>query len=291
MAKPIEEDPKHVRRKLISIITTVVAVAATLGASQAIALPVAPDPVAPVTGIPTPCPEVHPWPGDAVPMADVTAAITTTFGFKLAGKQWTDASRESVKILWQTLDAVSCTTYLADLQAKASGTVGLNANRISGYAWGDWSLTKSGYVTLDFTKFSRALDAGDEGRLVRLVIHELAHVLNSDRHGGNPAYWQAFKQLHASEGRFSDYAGRSISETFADVVGYYVGRCALDNPYDSGEQGAYYAFARDVVFGGKEFGPEPGVKPECTVPDVGAETPQPGPELATASWVEAVSGE
>ena len=30
-------------------------------------------------------------------------------------------------------------------------------------------------------------------------------------------------------------AGRSVTETFADVIGYYVGRCALDNPYDTGE--------------------------------------------------------
>lgn len=277
------------RKTLISLAAAAAAVAASLGAVRAEALPVAPAPVAPVTGIPTPCPSTNPWPGDDAPLADIVAAIPATFGFKLVGDQWTEASRPSIRILWETLDAVSCTSYVADLQAKVGGRVGINADNIRGYAWGDWSLTRTGYVTLDFSKFQRALDAGDEGRLVRLVIHELAHVLNSDRHSSNPAYWQQFKQLFASEGRFSEYAGRSVSETFADVVGYYVGRCALDNPYDTGEHDAYYAFARDVVFGGKEFGPAPGITPECTVPDADAETPQPGSEPTTSSWVDAVS--
>lgn len=277
------------RRKLISIITIVVAVVASLGAARAIALPVAPEAAPPVNGIPAPCPVTNPWPGDDAPLDEILAAIPTTFGFKLAGKQWTEASRPSIRIFWETLDAVSCTTYVADLQAKVNGNVGINANSIRGFAWGDWSLTKTGYVTLDFSKFQRALDAGDDGRLVRLVIHELAHVLNSDRHHSNPQYWQDFKNLYASEGSFSDYGRGSVSETFADVVGYYVGRCALDNPYDTGENDAYYAFARDVVFGGKEFGPEPGVRADCIVPDADAELPQPGAELVTESWVAAVS--
>ena len=280
------------RKLLTRVATAVVATAATLGAAQAIALPVAPPPVAPVSGIPTPCAVTFEWPGDDVGIDAIAAQITANFGFKLAGTQWTEDNRASIKILWETLDAVSCTDYITNLQAKVKGNVGLNANRISGWAWGDWSLTKGSYVTLDFAKFAKALDAGDEGRLVRLVIHEIAHVLNSDRHS-NPAYWQEFGDLFRSEGRFGDYAGSSKSETFADVVGYYVGRCALNNPYDTGEFAGYYEFVKEEVFGGKEFGPEPGVKPECAVPDAGAEEPKPGASEAddAISWIEAVSDE
>lgn len=282
-------------RKLLARVATVaLAVAASLGAAQASALPIAPPPIFPVAGIPTPCPVVNPWPGDLASMDMIADQITETFGFKLAGDQWTEENRESVRILWETLDAVSCTTYVADLQAKVNGNVGLNADRISGWAWGDWSLTRTSYVTLDFVKFEKALDAGDEGRLVRLVIHELAHVLNSDRFTG-VEYWEDFRDLYASEGRFSEYAGRSVTETFADVVGYYVGRCALDNPYDTGEFSAYYDFAKERVFGGKEFGPEAGVQPECELPDADAVEPQPGESFLAPdfgdSWVEAVSEE
>ena len=277
------------RALLVKITTAVMVMSASLGISQAAALPVAPEPVAPVTGIPTPCPVTHAWPGDKAPLETITAALTKNFGFKLTGAQWTESSRESIKILWQTLDAVDCTGYVTALQAKVNGNVGINAASISGFAWGDWSLTKPNYVTMDFSKFQRALDSGDEGRLVRLVTHEMAHVLNSDRFE-DPGYWRTFQKLYAQQGRFSEYASSSVTETFADVVGYYVGRCALENPYDTGKFDAYYEFARTYVFGGKEFGPAPGEKPNCTVPDAGAETPLPGTP-APQSWVEAVSGE
>ena len=277
------------RTLLIKITTAVMVICASLGISEAAALPVAPEPVAPVTGIPTPCPVNHEWPGDDVSIDGIMAALTESFGFELVGPQWVESSRESIKILWETLDAVDCTGYVENLQSKVNGNVGINAAGISGFAWGDWSLTKANHVTMDFSKFQRALDSGDEGRLVRLVAHEMAHVLNSDRYE-EPAYWKTFKALYAEEGRFSDYASSSVTETFADVVGYYVGRCALENPYDTGKHAAYYEFAKTHVFGGKEFGPAPGENPNCTVPDADAETPLPGAE-APQSWVEALSAE
>ncbi|NHB84691.1 hypothetical protein G7085_08930 [Tessaracoccus sp. HDW20] len=241
-----------------------------------------------MTGIPTPCASTVPFP-EGASIEQLKAGITENFGFKLTGSQWTEERRPSIKILWQTLDAMECTTYRADLQSKVNGNVGFNAARISGYAWGDWSLTKGSYVTFDFSKFQKALDSGDEGRLTRLVAHELAHVLNSDRYE-DPEYWTTFEKLYAKQGRFSDYAGRSVTETFADVVGYYVGRCALDNPYDTGRYDAYYQYAKTYVFGGKEFGPAAGQKPDCTVPSADAEAPMPGAE-PTADWLEGLSGE
>ncbi len=280
---------RQLRTLLVKITTAVMVISASLGISQAAALPLAPEPVAPVAGIPMPCPITHAWPGDDAPLEAITAALTEDFGFELTGEQWTEASRGSIKILWQTLDAVACTGYVELLQAKVNGNVGINAADISGFAWGDWSLTKPNFVTMDFTKFQQALDNGDDGRLTRLVAHEMAHVLNSDRHSG-PEYWRIFKELYADEGSFSDYGGSSVTETFADVVGYYVSRCALDNPYDTGGYDAYYEFAKTYVFKDKEFGPDAGQIPECSVPDINAETPLPGVS-APQSWIEALSQE
>ncbi|MGO1384518.1 MAG: hypothetical protein ACTHWA_02955 [Arachnia sp.] len=277
------------RSLLVKITTAVTVVFASLGISEASALPLAPEPVAPVAGIPAPCPITHEWPGDDTPIDAITVALSENFGFELIGSQWTEASRGSIKILWQTLDAVECSGYVTQLQAKVNGNVGINAASISGFAWGDWSLSKTNYVTMDFSKFQKALDSGDDGRLVRLVTHEMAHVLNSDRFT-EPEYWKTFQSLYASQGKFSDYAGTSVTETFADVVGYYVGRCAFENPYDTGEHSAYYEFAKTYVFGGKEFGPEAGQLPECSVPDADAEMPLPA-SPTPQSWVEALSQE
>ncbi len=276
------------RTLLVGITTAVMLVASSLGISRAAALPLAPEPVAPVAGIPTPCPVTHAWPGRDVPIGTITASLTKNFGFELTGSQWSEANRGSIQILWQTLDSVECTGYVKRLQSKVNGNVGINADIISGFAWGDWSLTKPNFVTMDFSKFQRALDSGDDGRLVRLVTHEMAHVLNSDRFS-EPEYWKIFTKLYASQGSFSDYAGSSVTETFADVVGYYVGRCAVENPYDTGEYDAYYAFAKTYIFGGKEFGPVAGKQPTCSVPTLNAAPPLPG--TRAPSWVEAVSGE
>ena len=252
------------RKWLIATTTAFAVGVGTLFALSASAAPEADEPGPPVAGIAEPCAVTNPFPDDAS-TGEVVDQLADTFGFKLAGRGWTKQNRESIKIVWQTLDAVSCTDYLKDLQGKVRGTVGLNATSIRGYAWGDWSLTRSGYVSLDFTKFQKAIDSGDTGRLSRLVTHELAHTLNSDRYS-EPKYWRDFKRLHQREGRFSKYAGRSVTETFADVVGYYVGRCALNNPYDTGKFDAYYEYARDYIFDGKEFGPAPGTKADCSAP-------------------------
>ena len=274
-------------------IATTTAIAVGLGAlfaASANAAPEAEEPGTPIVGIAAPCAVTNPFPDEAS-TSEAVDQLADTFGFKLAGTGWKKQNRDSIKILWQTLDAMSCTDYVENLQGKVSGTVGLNATSISGYAWGDWSLTRSGYVSLDFTKFQQAVDSGDVGRLSRLVAHELAHVLNSDRYE-NPKYWRAFTRLFASEGRFSKYAGSSVTETFADVIGYYVGRCALNNPYDTGEFDAYYEYARDYIFDGKEFGPAPGTTADCTAPKKTkkAEKAEPEPDTS-AAWLEGLGGE
>lgn len=277
-------------RILGAVTGVLVAIAGTLTAA---ALPVAPEPAPAVAGIPAPCPSTNPFPEDA-PLDEIRAQLGERFGFHLEGDQWTEEYRPSIKIVWQTLDAVGCTSYLPVLQQKQPAGIGLNATSIRGYAWGDWSLTKQGSVSLDLEKFKGALAADDEGRLVRLVIHELAHVYNSDRFQG-PDYWKQFVALQRNEGHFSDYAGRSVTETWADAVGYYVGRCALDNPYDTGQHDAYYEFVKTNVFGGKEFGPAPGQPVDCTPPSPDAQEPQPGAHgfVGTSpvpTWVSDLTG-
>ncbi len=275
-------------RKIAAAITGFVIAAA--GTTTATALPVAPEPAPAIAGIPQPCTSFHPFPDDAS-IAEIREQFEARFDFRVEGKQWDEEYRPSIKIVWETLDAVGCTTYRQVLQKKQPNTVGLNAANIRGYAWGDWSLTKPGSVTLDLEKFKGALEADDEGRLVRLVIHELAHVYNSDRFQ-NPDYWVDFVALHKKQGRFSEYAGRSVTETWADVVGYYVGRCALDNPYNTGQHDAYYDFVKTRVFGGKEFGPAPGEALDCSVPSPGAEEPKPGTHFAQVpNWIEDLTAE
>lgn len=258
--------------------------AASVYAGSAAALPTAPTPPSPTTGIPVPCQSPKSWPGDDVPISEITEQLEQTWGFKLVGPYWVNKHRRSIQMVWETLGAVSCTTYLDTLKAKVNGRVGLNAAHISGFAWGDWSITRSGYVTFDFSKFGRMIET-DPGRLSRLVVHELGHVFNSDR-GSNPAYWRRFKKLFTKHGRFSDYGGYSVTETFAEVLGYYVGRCSKKNPYDTGKFDEYYAFVRDEVFDGREFGPEPGIPSDCTAPPQPTATPTPTP---IPGWIQAVS--
>lgn len=273
------------RNWIAAAVTAVAVTFGAVGATSAEALPVAPPPVAPVSGIAAPCAPNHPFPAKAS-MGVVKKQLEKNFGFTVQGTGWTESNRRPIRIVWETLDALNCTTYLEDLQKKVKGKVGLNATSISGYAWGDWSLTRNGSLSLDFTKFKKAIADGDEGRLSRIVTHELAHVLNKDR-SENPGYWKRFERLYAKEGRFSAYGGTSITENWADVVGYYVGRCALNNPYDTGKFDAYYEFVRTEVFAGKEFGPEPGTKADCTPP-----TPAPSAQAGAGdgSWLEGLAG-
>ena len=80
-----------------------------------------------VVGIHAPCPTTHPWPGDKAPISEITKQLSDNFGVTLAGNGWTDANRTQISVVWQALDAVSCTDFLANLKAKVSGTIGINA--------------------------------------------------------------------------------------------------------------------------------------------------------------------
>ncbi|MDO5083600.1 MAG: hypothetical protein Q4D89_09375 [Arachnia propionica] len=243
-------------------------------------------PVGPsVVGIHAPCPVTHPWPGKDVSITKIKEQLAANYGLTLTGNGWSDAHREQIRIVWQSLDAVACTDFMATITEK-NGQVGLNAGSIRGYAWGDWSLTKGGHVTFDFAKWAEVMDDKDPGKLSRLVIHELTHAWNSDRFG-NPAYWREFQTLAKKEGHFSEYAGSKDTEILAETVGYYVARCAKDNPYDTPRHKAYYEWVRKNVFDGREFGPGPGKKAACdvTAEDIAATTTPSQP-----AWIKALTG-
>lgn len=277
-------------RRLALGLAAVVAAVSAVVASQATA-DEAPLPTGPsIVGIHAPCPVGTPWPGKDVPISELKDRFTETFGLKLTGPYLTEEYREQFRILWESLDALNCTTFLPTI-AEKNGQIGVNAGPIRGYAWGDWSLTKDGHVTFDFRKWQEVIDGDDPGRLSRLIIHEFTHAWNSDRFG-NPRYWRDFTSLTKKEGHFSDYAGSRDTEIIAEVVGYYVARCASDNPYDSGKHFAYYQWVKKNVFDGREFGPEPGTKATCdvTAEDIAAATPASEPPTQPA-WIEALSGE
>ena len=245
----------RVRRWLAGTVLPLMVVLGTvLTPSTAAGLPIAPPEVPPVTGIPEPCAARVAWPEGASP-THTRNLLQKSTGIRLVGEWWTDPQyRPMVKIVWQTL--VNLT------RDKVNNTLTIAAAPTRSWAWGDWSLTRPGALTFDFAKWQQALDEDDPGRLVRLVIHEMGHAYNVDR-GDDPAYWSSFTRLYASQGRFSEY-GNSSTETYAEVLGYYVARCAKDNPYDKPGNEQYYEWARSHIFKGVEFGPAPGAPVDCS---------------------------
>ena len=208
--------------------------------------------------IPDACTVTHPY--DATrSLTDLKSGIESNWGFQLSGKYWTDETyRPLVAVVWRTLDAISCTPYLDTLHSKV-GALELSATSIGGWTAGDYGLTKADAVSLDFPQLLTSYQT-DPGHVARLFVHEVTHAYTRDR-SSNPAYWTDFTALYAKNGRFGSY-GYSASETFSEVIGYYVARCAANNPYTVAEA-AYYDFAKNEVFGGKEFGPALGEPLAC----------------------------
>ncbi|HEY5484458.1 MAG TPA: hypothetical protein VIK31_11730 [Propionibacteriaceae bacterium] len=208
--------------------------------------------------IPNACTATHPYDA-AQSLTALQSGIEANWGFTLTGKYWTDETyRPIVAVIWRTLDAISCTPYLDTLHAKA-GALELYATSIGGWVAGDYGLTKADAVSLDFPQLLTNYQT-DPGHVSRLFVHEITHAYSRDR-STNPAYWADFSALYAKNGRFGSYGG-SASETFSEVVGYFVARCAANNPYTVSEA-AYYDFVKTEVFGGKEFGPALGQPLSC----------------------------
>lgn len=246
---------------------TAVTVLATLGTALSARADEPPTPPVldalkemPVTGIPEPCAADQAYP-EGLTLAQVKAVMEKRWGLRLIGPDWTDSAHGPVvRLVWETLDAIDCTPFLKDTAGKLPGRITINAQRISGYAWGDWSLTKPGAMSVDFSKMMEGYDKGEYERIVRVLVHEMAHVQSVDRGPGAP-YWREFLTVNDRYGPITDYAARDTSENYAEVVAHYVARCSEDNPYDKASNKAYYAYVRDNVFDGKEFGPPAGEHP------------------------------
>lgn len=229
----------------------------------AVAKPVAAMTVTNVAGVPRPCQIDMPITDD-MSAAEITAATERQWGFDLTGPQWQQNEyRPIVELFAETLDSVDCTGYLDRVKAGNGGRLEISSQSTRSWAWGDYGLTRPGVLTLDFAKFRSGYAEGDRGRLVRLVIHEMAHSLNADR-GSSPTYWDNFGRVWRANGPVSSY-GSTETESFADAVGYYVARCAADNPYDSTKNRAYYDYVKSNIFDGREFGGAVGTPQTCAI--------------------------
>ncbi|MEL4356563.1 MULTISPECIES: hypothetical protein [unclassified Luteococcus] len=218
-------------------------------------------PGAPVTGIPQPCAAQHPFPEKAT-RAEVKRQLAANTGITLTGGAWTEAKHAPlVRIVWETLDGLSCTDYLKTITSNNKGFT-LNAAPTRSWAWGDWGLTRRGAVTLDFAKWQEAYRAGDRGRLVRILVHELGHAWSQTPQAA--ATYQRFAVMYRSTGNFGPYAYNQ-NENFSETIGYYVARCAAGNPYQDKKFAGYYGLVKQGVFGGREFGPAPGSRLDCSL--------------------------
>lgn len=218
---------------------------------------------APVPGIAQPCSTDFVYDTDQSPEQNVSR-MEELWDLTLSGRQWSDPQyRDGVLVFASTLDAVDCTAYLDKVRAGNGGRLEVSSEppRTS-WAWGDYGLTRPNIVTLDMSKFQQGWEEGQRGRMARLTIHEFAHAVNSDRFE-NPPYWQRTTELFTTVGPISDY-GSTDTETFADAVGYYVARCAKDNPYLDTKFQPYYDLVRTEVFDGVEFGTAVGETQVCT---------------------------
>lgn len=216
-----------------------------------------------VAGIPEPC-STDVVIGDDMSAADITGRAQQQWGLNLTGPQWQhDDYRPVVKLFAETIDSVDCTDYLNRVKAGNGGQLEISSQPTRSWAWGDYGLTRPNVLTLDFEKFRQGYADGDRGRLVRLIIHEMAHSLNADRFS-EPGYWTAYNSVWAATGPVSDY-GSTTTESFADAVGYYVARCAADNPYDSRAKIPYYEYVKNHIFGGREFGGAVGERQSCAI--------------------------
>ncbi|MDO5499940.1 MAG: hypothetical protein Q4F67_09705 [Propionibacteriaceae bacterium] len=219
--------------------------------------------VARIAGIPDPC-TTDLTITDAMSAAEITQRAEEQWGFQLTGPHWReDDYRPVVKLFAETLDSVDCTDYLDRVKAGNGGSLEISSLPTRSWAWGDYGLTRPNVLTLDFAKFKEGYAQGDRGRLVRLIIHEMAHSLNADRFSA-PPYWTAYNQVWNTNGPVSSY-GSTATESFADAVGYYVARCAADNPYDSRQHAAYYDYVKSQIFGDREFGTAIGTAQQCLV--------------------------
>ena len=219
----------------------------------------------PGNGIPVSCTtsggsQSIPFP-DGDSMEQIISAMESRWGFTFedGSYSWRNTRyKPVVEIWWDTLSAVECTPFLTDVNSKNGGGLPIYAQDIGVY-WGNYGLTYPGALSINVENQLSGVNNGIPEKVSQNIIHELGHAYNNDR-GSNPAYWVDHNQIYNSSGPISGYGASSITENFADVVGYYVARCSGEsfgsagpNPYASGHT-EFYNLAKEI-FGGVEFGP------------------------------------
>lgn len=218
-------------------------------------------------GVRSSCSMTHRFP-EKESSAKVVSRVQKIWKVRLVGDAWTQQKNRAVlTTMWQTLDAVDCTPFLSTIATKNKGRVTISGDKSGSWAWGDYGYTKPNAVSLNLGKMATGLRHGEGPRVVRVMVHELGHAWSTDR-GMDTGYWSAIESQRGKAGAISSYGAQGSSENFAEAVGYFVARCAVEaddtdksrhNPYDDDEFAGYYKIVRSKVFGGRTFGPAAGL--------------------------------
>ncbi|MGH3730691.1 MAG: hypothetical protein ACRDTU_18345, partial [Micromonosporaceae bacterium] len=206
---------------------------------------------------------------------DVIAAMEERWGldFKASDERSWENERylPLLEVWWNTLAKVECTSFVDTVNDKNGGGLPVVSVVHDGGIWGWYRGYPTG-LEIDPDRQLAAVQNGIGETVEQNIIHELGHAYNNDRENSPaPGYWSEYVGIYESDGGLSEYGRSSMTENFADVLGFYVARCALErfevsepraNPYDGGYT-SYYEFARKHVFDGVEFGPPPGSAASC----------------------------
>ena len=220
----------------------------------------------PANGIPNSCTSTSnaapPFPESDSPNQIITAMESRwSFDFRDGSYSWSDAQFKPVlKVWWDTLAAVECTPFLTEINNKNGGGLAIYAHEI-GNLWGTYGLHFPGALAINIRNHLGGINNGIPEKVTQNIIHELGHAYNNDRSGSGPPYWTEHNKIYYSAGPISGYGASEITENIADVVGFYVARCAGEsfgasgpNPFASGHT-EFYNWAKEYIFGGVEFGP------------------------------------
>lgn len=221
-----------------------------------------PIPAAP--GVQRSCPMTHRFPRGS--SAGIVKRVSKTWGVQLKGSSWqSKANRPVLKAMWQTLDAVDCTPFLKGVKAKNEHKLIISGEKAGSWAWGDYGYSDPDGVSLNLDKMAEGIKDGQSPRVVRVMVHEMAHAWSADRNESS-GYFAKFAKLGAGD-PITEYGSQNTSENFAEAAGYYVARCAKEqsdtgkskaNPYNDSSNAGYYAFVGKQLFGGARFGPKAG---------------------------------
>lgn len=223
-------------------------------------------PIPSAPGVQRSCSMTHRFPA-AASSASIVKQVRATWGVRLQGPSWkSKANRPVLKVAWQTLDAIDCTPFRSQIKAKNDGKLIISGEKNGSWAWGDYGYSDPDGVSLSLDKMAAGIKDGQSPRVVRVIVHEMAHAWSADR-DEDAGYFAAFAKLGDTDGGITEYGSQNTSENFAEAAGYYVARCAKEqsdtgkpsaNPYDAKRNSGYYAFVGKLLFGRAKFGPPAG---------------------------------